>query len=621
MSEAIYANLTWLPKAPPDFRERCRDLAVAPAEGAAIARLATHALNENQLRHLASAIEEIRTEARPLVPLRSFRLGIVGNGTLDPLLPLLTATAPRHGVDLDCIKAEFGQTIAAALETNSPITRAKPDAVLCAIDYRGFPTTNATEALDILAMLRRNFSEQAQAPCILQTLAPPPESIFGSFDRAVPGTVRNMTAEFNSLLVESVRNTPDVILDVAAIAETIGLANWYSAIQWNIAKFAFDARYLPLYADHVCRLIAALCGKSRRCLILDLDNTIWGGVIGDDGLEGIVIGQGNATGEAYLDLQRTALSLRDRGIVLAVSSKNNDDIARSAFIEHPEMLLRENHIAVFQANWNDKASNIAAIAEQLAFGLDAMVFVDDDPVERGLVREMLPEVAVPELPDDPSLYARTLTAAGYFEAIAFSEEDRKRAGFYEDNARRVTLAKQVGDIGSYFASLKMRIGFRPFDAVGRSRIVQLVNKSNQFNLTTRRYTEFDVERLERDSSVFTLQVRLADAFGDSGMIGVIICRPHVEASTWEIDTWLMSCRVLGRGVERMVLREILEQARARGVERLVGTYIPSGRNNMVREHYANIGFRLVKEEASGITTWDLDTATHIEPAPMVVERQ
>ena len=279
------------------------------------------------------------------------------------------------------------------------------------------------------------------------------------------------------------------MLDVASLAETVGLANWHSPAQWNIAKFAFDAKFLPLYADHVGRILGALRGKSRRCLVLDLDNTVWGGVIGDDGLEGIVIGQGDATGEAYLDVQRTALALRERGVVLAVASKNSDEIARSVFREHPEMLLRENHIAVFQANWNDKATNISAIANELALGIEAMVFLDDNPVERGLIREMLPQVAVPELPDDPALYARTLAAAGYFEAIAFSEEDRQRAEFYQDNARRVTLQKQAGDVDAYLVSLNMRIDFRPFDATGRSRIAQLINKSNQFNLTTRRYTE------------------------------------------------------------------------------------------------------------------------------------
>ena len=231
---------------------------------------------------------------------------------------------------------------------------------------------------------------------------------------------------------------------------------------------AVRSTYLPLYAEHVARIVAAMRGKSRRCLITDLDNTLWGGVVGDDGVEGIQLAQGDATGEAYLDVQRYLLALRQRGIVLAVSSKNNDEIARLPFRKHPEMLLREDHIAVFQANWNDKATNIKAIAEELSLGLDAMVLLDDNPVERGLVRELLPQVAVPELPDDPALYVRPLSAAGYFEAVAFSDEDQKRADFYQDNARRVALQNQFADLEDYLASLEMVIAFQPFDETGRA---------------------------------------------------------------------------------------------------------------------------------------------------------
>jgi FkbH-like protein len=231
----------------------------------------------------------------------------------------------------------------------------------------------------------------------------------------------------------------------------------------------------------------------------------------------------------------------------------------------------------------------------------------------------LPEVAVPELQDDPALYARTLLAAGYFEAVAFSQEDRKRAEFYADNAKRVALQAAVGDVASYLASLAMTISFRPFDALGRARIAQLIGKSNQFNLTTRRYDEAAVAAIEADETAFTLQVRLIDAFGDNGMIGVNVCRPR-DATTWEIDTWLMSCRVLGRGVERMVLREILKNARAAGAERLIGIFVPTSRNAMVADHYAKLGFTLLRKDADGRTEWELPTTAEIAPAPMTVDR-
>jgi len=257
----------------------------------------------------------------------------------------------------------------------------------------------------------------------------------------------------------------------------------------------------------------------------------------------------------------------------------------------------------------------------LSLGLDAMVFLDDNPVERGLVRELLPQVGVPELPEDPAWYARTLAAAGYFEAVAFANEDLKRAGFYQDNAKRASLQKQVGGVDAYLASLDMTITFQPFDATQRARIVQLINKSNQYNLTTRRYTDPEVTQAEDDPEVFTLQVRLADVFGDNGMISVVICRPG-EEGVWEIDTWLMSCRVLGRKVEHMVLREILKHARAAGISKLSGTYKPTDRNKLVADHYAKLGFTKLAEGESGLTRWELLVeGADPESAPMEVVSQ
>ncbi len=373
-------------------------------------------------------------------------------------------------------------------------------------------------------MIRNGIQQNSGATCIVQNLAAPPELLMGSLDRVLPGAQRNLIDCVNQGLAESVLGTSDVLMDVAGLAETVGLANWFSPSEWNLAKLPFSQAYLPLYADHVCRIIAALRGKTRRCLVLDLDNTLWGGVIGDDGLKGIQIAQGDAAGEAYLALQRYCLALRERGVVLAVSSKNEDEIARSPFREHPEMLLREEHFAVFQANWSDKATNIKAISEELALGLESLVFVDDNPFERELVRKALPQVAIPEMPSDPALFARTLAAAGYFELATFSQEDLSRASYYDGNARRAALQKQVGDLNQYLASLDMEITFQPFNETGRARIAQLINKSNQFNLTTRRYTEAEVAEMESDPNCFTLQVRLTDTFGDNGMISVVICR-------------------------------------------------------------------------------------------------
>lgn len=630
---SLYTELQWLPRSPQDFPALLKSAGSTEGPlGLEFRSLASYALDINQLTKLAKAIGNARAEGQSLEPLTPFRLAVLSNSTIDFIVPALVATAARHGIALEVIQPSYDQVAQEALTPASKVNSAKPDAVLFALDYHALPLKLALGDSDAAAAgvqgvmgyydaLRNGIKNNSNALCIFQTVAPPAETLFGSMDRTLAGTIRNLINEINRELSQYALSNGDVLLDVAGLAETVGLANWHDPQLWNMGKFAFADALIPLYADHVARVVAAIRGKSKKALILDLDNTVWGGVIGDDGLEGIKIAQGDARGEAHLAVQRLALDLRQRGIVLAVSSKNTDEVAREPFERHPEMLLKLEHIAVFQANWNDKATNIQAIAEELSLGLDAMVFLDDNPVERGLVRKLLPQVSVPELPEEPAYYARTLAAAGYFEAIAFASEDLKRAGFYQDNAKRAQLQKQVGGVDAYLASLDMTITFQPFDATGRARIVQLINKSNQYNLTTRRYTEPEVTEAENDPEVFTLQVRLADTFGDNGMISVILCRPGGPAA-WEIDTWLMSCRVLGRKVENMALREVLAHARTAGIQKLLGVYKPTDRNKLVIDHYAKLGFTKIGEEESGLTRWELLVdGAEPEAAPMKVISQ
>ena len=627
---ALYAQLQWLPRVSEEFPARLKALGNSTGPlGRELRAVALHALDLNQLTKLAKAIGKARSDATSLSPLAPFRLAVLSNSTIDLVVPALVASAARHGIALEVIQPSYDQVAQEALTPDSKVNRSKPDAVLLALDYRALPlklslgdaeASSATVqgVIGYLQALRGGIKANSNAVCIFQSFAPPVETLFGSLDRALKGTLRNLIDAINRELAEYVSGSGDVLLDVAALAETVGLADWHNTQLWNMAKFSFSDELIPLYADHVARTLAAIRGGGAKVLILDLDNTIWGGVIGDDGLDGIQVAQGDARGEAHLAVQRLALDLRQRGILLAVSSKNTDEVARMPFEEHPEMLLKLEHIAVFQANWNDKATNIQAIAEELSLGLDSMVFLDDNPAERGLVRKLLPQVAVPELPEDPAYYARTLAAAGYFEAVAFANEDLKRAGFYQDNAKRASLQKQVGGVDAYLASLDMTITFQPFDATGRARIIQLINKSNQYNLTTRRYTDPEVTAAENDPEVFTLQARLADIFGDNGMISVVICRP-AEAGAWEIDTWLMSCRVLGRKVEHMVLREILRHANAAGIHKLIGIHRPTDRNKLVADHYARLGFTKVGEEESGSTRWELLVeCAELESAPINV---
>ena len=629
---ALYSELQWLPRAPKDFFASLKALADVPEHlGRDLQALATHFLDINQLTCIARIIEKARADRKSLAPLVPFRLAVLTNSTFDMVIPALVATAARHGIDLEIIQPSYDQVAQEALAPDSKVNTSKPDAVLFALDYRALPLKLSLNdpdgsaatiggVLGYLQSLGDGIKANSSAVCIFSTFAPPVEPLFGSLDRALPGTRRYLLDSINRELAAFTLKSGDVLFDVAALAETVGLADWHNAQLWNMGKIAVSDELIPLYADHIGRIVAALRGKSRKALILDLDNTVWGGVIGDDGLDGIQIAQGDACGEAHLAVQRLALELRERGIVLAVCSKNTDQVAREPFLKHPEMLLKLDHFAVFQANWNDKATNIQAIADELALGIDAVVFLDDNPVERGLIRKLLPQVAVPELPEEPAFYARTLAAAGYFEAVAFAEEDLKRASFYQDNARRLSLQNQVGGVDAYLASLEMTITFQPFDATGRARIVQLINKSNQYNLTTRRYTDPEVRAAEEDPDVFTLQVRLSDVFGDNGMISVIICRPGAPG-TWEVDTWLMSCRVLGRKVEQMILRELLAQARAANIHTINGVYKPTEKNKLVIDHYQKLGFTRIHEEPSGLTRWEIATnGPGPESTPMKVVR-
>ncbi|TLX40789.1 HAD-IIIC family phosphatase [Xanthobacter autotrophicus] len=622
---AIYRDLAWLPRVQ-DFREACKRLK-DEGNSSAFRKLAGYFLDGTQLNRLASLLRAARLDDASPAQLAPLRLGVIGDGTLDLLLPAIEATGLRHGLRIETIGCNYGQTLNEAMLADSRLNQSGCDAILLAMDHRGLPlsapigdTATAKVSVDgayvliqdLCAALRKH---NPAAHIIVQTIAPPPETLFGHLDRRLAGTPQQMVGGLNRRLIDMPPIEGCVMFDVDALARTVGLGAWHAPTQWNMAKLPFSMDYAPLYADHLCRLLAALKGKSRRVLVLDLDNTVWGGVIGDDGLAGIKIGEGDGTGEAFLSVQKLALSLRDRGIVLAVSSKNTDAVARAAFREHPDMLLREDHIAVFQANWNDKATNIKAIAEELSLGLDSFVFLDDNPAERDLVRQYLPQVAVPELPEDPALYARTLSAAGYFEATLFSEEDRKRAAFYEGNARRASLGQGVASIEDYVAALDMEIDLRPFDAIGRPRIYQLISKSNQFNLTSRRYSEADVKAMEEDPSIFTLQVRLKDRFGDNGMISVVACRT-MEGNRWLIDTWLMSCRVLGRGVEKIVLRHLVEAARRQGIAELVGEYRPTERNALVRDHYAQLGFTTLSTGADGNSLWTLATSVEVQTPPV-----
>jgi FkbH-like protein len=374
---------------------------------------------------------------------------------------------------------------------------------------------------------------------------------------------------------------------------------------------------IPLYADNIMRIIAAQMGRSRRVLVLDLDNTMWGGIVGDDGIERLVLGSGSPLGEAHAALQRMALSLKQRGIILCVSSKNDETIALDAFRNHPEMILKEDDIVAFRVNWEDKAANIKAIADAIDLGLDSFVFLDDNPAERKRVRDALPSVAVPELPEDPSDWLMVIQAAGYFEQTSFSREDQLRAGFYKANALRAAQMERIGNHDDYLRSLGMRLSIAPFDGPGCKRIAQLISKSNQFNLTTRRYSDAEITALQSDPDAITVQARLEDIFGDNGMISTVICRR--DGQRCDVDSWIMSCRVLGHRVEEAILGHLVAQVRLLGLTEIIGRYIPTARNELVRDHYSRLGFAQIAAE-NGETVWRLAVDSYCDKdLPMTID--
>jgi FkbH-like protein len=598
----------WMVTPPKDFREQCKTLKTASD----IQSLASTRLNVNQLVNLSSVIKKLQDAGADLSPLTPFRLGVLGNATTCLYVNALAAAAARYGVNLNIEQVEYDQVIQTALNLESPLYLAKPNAILLALDYHGLPfDTTLPGALDYLQTIRDGLSQGCDAPVIYQTIACPPTPLFGSLDVSIHDTLRSKIIDFNRALIKRAQDRGDYVFDVAALVEMIGTQNWHDPAQWNLYKLPFAQNLMPVYVDHIGRMVSSIRGLSKKCLVLDLDNTLWGGVIGDDGLDGIKVGQGDGIAEAHLDIQKTALSLRTRGIILAVCSKNDDAVARKPFQKHPDMLLREEHIAVFQANWKDKATNLEAIAKALNIGLNALVLLDDNPAERAQVRESLPTVSVPELPDDPSYFSRILLNAGYFESVSFSEDDRKRAEQYRANAERAELQSSSRNMTDFLESLNMILKIGSFNNFNLTRVTQLINKTNQFNLTTHRYTETEVKAMMGDPSIITLQARLTDRFGDNGLITVGIGR--LDDDVCDIDTWLMSCRVIGRRVEEAILNFFVSQARFKGAYKLRGRYIPSEKNSMVVDHYKKLGFT-VESTDDGTTIWHLSLDEYKSPA-------
>ena len=599
-------ELIWLP-APENWRERITTLGDFD-DVLSLARMRLDFVQTNAL----DQIWRRRWPERP-ADMQPVRLALLGSSTLSHLVPSLRVAGLRAGLWLDVYEGGYGQMLQEFDDPRSGLHAFHADVALFAIDCERLGAGPALEPLreELVTLWRK--ARAAGMSVLQQTALPAAPALMGSNEHRLPGSRAAFLAQVNFHLREwaDAEGVDLVALDAAAARD--GLVAWRDPALWARSKQEVRPAAAPMYGELVARVLAARLGRSRKCLVLDLDNTLWGGVIGEDGLGGIVLGQGSALGEGFLAVQAYAKALSQRGIILAVCSKNDEANAWEPFDKHPEMILRRADIACFVANWEDKAANIIAVAQRLNIGLDSLVFLDDNPFERTRVRESLPMVAVPEVPDEPALVPDILAAAGYFEAVALTDEDRARTQQYRGNTEREALREGAGDLGAYLASLDMRLIWGRFDDANRQRIVQLINKTNQFNLTTRRYSEADYDAFMRDPQVVGLHLRLIDRFGDNGLIAVVIAKAEGDALL--IDTWLMSCRVLGREVEAATLSLLVEEARKHGARRLIGEYLPTAKNGMVRDLYPRLGFAAIAE-----TRFVLDLANY-EPAtpPMSLE--
>lgn len=540
------------------------------------------------------------------------RIALLADCATQHLADIMRAIAARNNVQAEVYEGNYDGVDLEILNPNSALYAFNPQYVVILLsseklkahlyasrNRRGF----ADETISRLENLWSAFRAQSQGTIIQSTFVLPSERAFGNYELKVADSVGSIFTEINYRLSVKAREAKNVLLnDVDFIAASVGRTQWFDARMWNMAKTPCRLEHLPLLAQSLLDTVLAASGMFAKCVVLDLDNTLWGGVIGDDGLEGIALGEFDE-GEAFVGFQTFIRELKRRGIILAVVSKNEHANAVLPFREHPHMVLKEEDISVFVANWDNKADNIRLVQKTLNIGFDSVVFLDDNAFERNIVRQFLPDVVVPDLPEDPSLYLETLAGLNLFETASFSEADLQRADQYREEAQRELTRTHFTNINDYLGSLGMEIRLERFNAFNLPRIAQLIQRSNQFNLMTRRYGEAACEAMMSDPAVAPLTVKLADKFGDYGLISIVILKN--AGSDLEIDEYLMSCRVLQRGVESFTMNNIFSYAARLGAKRVTGHYLPTKKNEMVKDFFKNFGFEKIADGEGGASQWAL----------------
>ncbi|HEX4565718.1 MAG TPA: HAD-IIIC family phosphatase, partial [Vicinamibacterales bacterium] len=531
-------------------------------------------------------------ETRPSNPLR---VAVLGGTTTNELVDLLELLLLADGFAPVFYQSEYNRFYEDATLDVARVAEFRPDVVCIhthVVNITRFPQPDFSETeldarvTDELGRYRaiwRSLHDHVGCQIVQNNFEHPPFAPMGNLDAAVAGGRRRFVSELNRAFARAGATDPRLLIhDVETIAAAVGHTRWFDWQRWYNYKIWTTPEGSYELAFSLAAQIGALRGRSRKCLVLDLDNTLWGGVIGDDGVDKLQIGTETAVAEAYTAFQRYCLSLRERGVVLAVCSKNDEAIARSGF-SHPSSLLKVEHFSAFHANWEPKSDTIRRIASELNIGLDSLVFVDDNPAERAIVKAQLPMVAVPDVGSDVAQFPGIIHRGRYFEMTSLSKEDLARADAYAANQARSATQSAFSDYGEYLDSLQMVAEIAPFKPVYLERVTQLINKTNQFNLTTRRYTVAEVEQIAADPHFVTLYGRLTDTFGDNGLISVII--GHLDGRRVHIDLWIMSCRVLKRDMELAMLDALVDRAGAIDATELLGSYRRTAKNAMVSDHY------------------------------------
>lgn len=545
------------------------------------------------------------------------KIAVLGGSTTSHIVDILELFLLDYGIAPKFYECEYAQFEQEALFPSEEFLNFHPDLIFIhtsSRNVRQFPElTDGKEQVEekLKAETERfrtiweKLTETFGCPIIQNNFEMPFYRLMGNRDASDYRGRRHFLERLNEAFYQYAESHDNFYInDMEYLAADYGLKEWTNPYYWNMYKYCMCPDAIPAFAFSVAHIIKSIWGRNKKALALDLDNTLWGGVIGDDGQDGIDIGQENGVAQSYYEFQSYLKQLKPLGVLLTVDSKNEEENAREGLL-HPDGVLKPDDFVVIKANWENKDRNLLQIASELNILPESIVFVDDNPAERAIVEGQIDGVVAPVM-DSVENYITTLDRNGFFEVTSFSEDDLKRNDMYKANALRNSARADFADYGDYLKSLEMMATIRDFDSVYLARIAQLTNKSNQFNLTTRRYTLSEIEAIRENPNYIRLYGKLVDKFGDNGVVSVVI--GEIRGKELHIDLWLMSCRVLKRGMEQAMLDQLVEKCTDAGIETIYGYYYPTKKNKMVKELYQTFGFIRISENENGDTVWKLETA-------------